>query len=40
MRTVDRLSDIELINCDGRMERLGSLWEKKPAVLVFIRHFG
>jgi hypothetical protein len=40
MRTIDRLSDIELSDCDGRAVRLGSTWERKPAVLVFIRHFG
>ena len=40
MRTVERLSELELVDCDGKAVRLGSLWEKKPAVLVFIRHFG
>jgi hypothetical protein len=34
------LSDIVLPDCDGREVRLGSLWEKAPAVVAFLRHYG
>ena len=34
------LADISLPDCDGKSIRLGSLWQKKPAVVVFLRHYG
>jgi hypothetical protein len=34
------LSDIILPDCDGTPVLLGSLWHKKPVVLVFLRHYG
>jgi hypothetical protein len=34
------LAPITLPDTDGREVRLGSLWESKPAVLVFLRHYG
>ena len=34
------LADIYLPDIDGREIRLGSLWEKTPAVVVFLRHYG
>ena len=34
------LAPIELIDPDGQVVRLGTLWEKGPAVLVFLRHYG
>ncbi len=34
------LADITLPDCDGREIRLGSLWESKPTVVVFLRHYG
>jgi hypothetical protein len=34
------LAGIVLPDCDGREIRLGSLWERQPAVLVFLRHYG
>jgi len=34
------LSPIVLPDADGREVRLGSLWEKGPAVIVFLRHYG
>ena len=36
----ETLSGIALPDVDGREVRLGSLWEKTPAVLVFLRHYG
>jgi prostamide/prostaglandin F2alpha synthase len=35
-----KLADIVLPDGDGREIRLGSLWEKQPAVIVFLRHYG
>lgn len=35
-----RLAMIMLPDCDGREIRLGSLWFKQPAVIVFLRHYG
>jgi len=35
-----RLAPIELPDVDGRTVRLGSLWERGPAALVFLRHYG
>ena len=40
MRVSTRLSDIELSDWQGEKVRLGSLWQERPVVLVFIRHFG
>jgi len=35
-----RLADIVLPDAHGREIRLGSLWESKAAVIVFLRHYG
>ncbi len=35
-----RLAEIALPDCEGREIRLGALWEKKPAAVVFLRHYG
>ena len=40
MRLSTKLSGIELEDFQGSPVRLGSLWESRPIVLVFIRHFG
>jgi cytochrome oxidase Cu insertion factor (SCO1/SenC/PrrC family) len=40
MRLSTRLSEIELRDSEGEPTRLGSLWQERPVVLVFIRHFG
>lgn len=34
------LSPITLPDPDGREVRLGSLWEERPAVVAFLRHYG
>ena len=34
------LADIALPDTDGREVRLGTLWERGPAVLIFLRHYG
>jgi hypothetical protein len=36
----EALADMVLPDADGREIRLGSLWERGPAVLVFLRHYG
>jgi hypothetical protein len=34
------LADVVLQDLDGNDVRLGSLWEDRPAVLVWLRHYG
>jgi hypothetical protein len=34
------LADLVVLDADGNEVRLGSLWEDKPAVLVWLRHYG
>ena len=34
------LAPIALPDPDGQEVRLGTLWEERPAVLVFLRHYG
>jgi hypothetical protein len=34
------LAAVVLPDADGREIRLGSLWERQPAVVVFLRHYG
>jgi len=36
----EALAGIVLPDCDGHEIQLGSLWERQPAVLVFLRHYG
>jgi hypothetical protein len=35
-----RLAGISLPDPDGRQVQLGSLWKDRPAVVVFLRHYG
>jgi hypothetical protein len=35
-----RLANIVLPEASGGEVRLGSLWEKHPAAMVFLRHYG
>ena len=35
-----RLADLALPDADGKEIRLGSLWQSKAAVIVFLRHYG
>ena len=35
-----RLAEIVLPDADGKEVRLGGLWEKRAAVIVFLRHYG
>jgi hypothetical protein len=34
------LADLVVLDLDGSEVRLGSLWEDRPAVLVWLRHYG
>lgn len=34
------LGELVLQDPDGKEVRLGSVWEGRPVVLVFVRHFG
>lgn len=36
----NRLALISLSDADGREVRMGSLWLRQPAVVVFLRHYG
>lgn len=36
----ESLAQIELPDAEGRAVRLGALWERQPAVIVFLRHYG
>lgn len=36
----DAFADVELQDSSGAEVRLGSLWEDRPAVVVFLRHYG
>jgi hypothetical protein len=40
MKIDPRLGDVVVKDVDGNPVRLGSLWEKGPAVLIFVRHYG
>jgi hypothetical protein len=36
----DELADVVLEDSNGDEVRLGTLWDERPAVLVFLRHYG
>ena len=36
----ESLGPIEVLDLEGEKVQLGEVWRDKPAVLVFIRHFG
>jgi hypothetical protein len=38
--TADELAGLELENHAGDLRRLGDYWTDRPAVLVFLRHYG
>jgi hypothetical protein len=35
-----RLGDVELEELDGSTMRMSSLWDTRPAAVVFLRHYG
>jgi hypothetical protein len=38
--SADALADVVLQDSEGDDVRLGDLWAERPAVLVFLRHYG
>ncbi len=36
----DDLANMTVLDEHGAVVRLGTIWADKPAVLVFVRHFG
>ena len=40
MKVDSALSDVEVKDTDGNPVRLGSLWVDRPAVVIWVRHFG
>ncbi|MEA2684073.1 MAG: hypothetical protein QOK05_2401 [Chloroflexota bacterium] len=39
-KAITRLGKVEVEELDGSKIALGSLWEDRPAALVFLRHYG
>jgi len=39
-QTAEALADLVLPDSDGNDVRLGELWRERPAVLVWLRHYG
>ncbi len=37
---VETLADVEVQTTTGTPRRLGEVWRDRPAVVVFVRHFG
>jgi len=40
LNRADDLAKLEVLDEAGKPIVLGSLWQERPAVLVFVRHFG
>ncbi len=40
MQVDDALASTEVLDLQGRGVALGTLWAEKPAVLVWLRHYG
>jgi len=40
MKIDQAFADVQVQDTEGQPVRLGSLWAQRPAVLVFVRHFG
>ncbi len=40
MSVVETLSEVWVSDLEGQPVRLGTLWETKTVVLVFVRHYG
>ncbi len=38
--TADDLAKLTVLDAKGEAIELGTLWRERPAVLVFVRHFG
>jgi hypothetical protein len=40
MKDMNALKDVVLPDADEKEVRLGDLWAERPAVLVWLRHYG
>ncbi|MFH2005339.1 MAG: hypothetical protein ABI333_02015 [bacterium] len=40
MSIAEKLSDIEVLDLEGKPIKLGTVWQGRTTVLVFIRHYG
>lgn len=40
MRVSDELAAAEVVDTDGRAHPLSSLWQARPALILWVRHFG
>ena len=40
LKTGDVAPNLKVVNADGEVIELSSLWADKPVVLAFLRHFG
>lgn len=40
LETYQKAMDAEVIFSEGTVHRLSDLWQKRPLLLVFLRHFG
>jgi hypothetical protein len=36
----DTLANAQVLDVEGKPRRLGDLWKNRPALLLFVRHFG
>jgi hypothetical protein len=37
---LDRLADLSVLDPQSKPIRFGDLWKERPAIIVFLRHFG
>ncbi len=40
MKVDPALADVNVTDTEGNPVRLGSLWSDRPAVVIWVRHFG
>lgn len=40
MKVTEDLANTEVLALNGESVRLGTLWDGKPAVLIWMRHYG
>jgi hypothetical protein len=40
MRAPDELAAATVVDTDGKSHAMGDLWRERPALLLWVRHFG
>jgi hypothetical protein len=40
MKLSEKIAAFDLVDASGEIHRLGDYWLDRPAVVVFVRHFG